>query len=89
MGSQVHQISPQRASRLNPGFAAAPSHNPTPSRRVALGNMSASNINRAGFGGYGMSAGLKVGRQEGEFCYKIFTRAQLSLSNADEFQVIA
>ncbi|KAL9008466.1 MAG: hypothetical protein Q9173_006413 [Seirophora scorigena] len=65
MGSQVHQISPQRATRLNPGFAAAPTHNPTPSRRIALGNMSASNLNRTGFGGYGMSAGLKVGRQEG------------------------
>lgn len=72
MGSQIVQVSPQRATRLNSGFAAAPSHNPTPSRQVALGNMSASNLNRPGFGGYGMSAGLKVGRQEGGLCYQIF-----------------
>ncbi|KAL8965376.1 MAG: hypothetical protein Q9197_006544 [Variospora fuerteventurae] len=65
MGAQIVHVSPQRATRLNPGFATAPSHNPTPSRRVALGNTSASNLNRPGFGGYGMSAGLKVGRQEG------------------------
>ncbi|KAI4191538.1 MAG: hypothetical protein LQ346_004752 [Caloplaca aetnensis] len=54
----------QSASRQNPGFAAGMSQNPTPLRRMPLGNMSASNVNRSNFGGYGMSAGLKVGRQQ-------------------------
>ncbi|KAL8830451.1 MAG: hypothetical protein Q9170_005734 [Blastenia crenularia] len=62
---QMQNMHQQSASRQNTGFAAGLSHNPTPSRRVPLGNMSASNVNRSNYGGYGMSAGAKVGRQQG------------------------
>ncbi|KAL8861781.1 MAG: hypothetical protein Q9178_001982 [Gyalolechia marmorata] len=49
-------------SRVAPGM----SHLPTPSQRLPLGTMGPSSVNRPNVGGYGMSAGLKVGRQQGK-----------------------
>ncbi|KAL9597671.1 MAG: hypothetical protein Q9219_004998 [cf. Caloplaca sp. 3 TL-2023] len=63
LGPQTQNVHQQNASRQSTGFAAAPSHNPTPLRQMPLGNMSASSVNRSNYGGYGMSAGAKIGRQ--------------------------
>ncbi|KAL9002778.1 MAG: hypothetical protein Q9188_004305 [Gyalolechia gomerana] len=60
----MHQ---QNAARQHPGFAAGLSHDPPPSRRIPLGNMSANSVNRSNYGGYGMSAGAKIGRQHGSY----------------------
>ncbi|KAL8820830.1 MAG: hypothetical protein Q9223_001022 [Gallowayella weberi] len=51
----------RNASHVGPGLSQIP----TPSQRLPLGATGASSINRPMFGGYGMSAGLKVGRQQG------------------------
>ncbi|KAI4122810.1 MAG: hypothetical protein LQ338_005601, partial [Usnochroma carphineum] len=64
LGPQMSNMPQQSGSRQNPGFPAGISHNPTPSRRMPLGTVSASSVNRSHSGGYGMSAGLKVGRQQ-------------------------
>ncbi|KAL8887580.1 MAG: hypothetical protein Q9215_004866 [Flavoplaca cf. flavocitrina] len=49
----------QHATNAAPG----PSYVPTSSQRLPFGGPSS--VNRNSFGGYGMSAGLKVGRQQG------------------------
>ena len=49
-------------SRVAPGM----SHLPTPSQRLPLGTMGPNSLNRPNVGVYGMSAGLKVGRQQGK-----------------------
>jgi len=41
------------------------SQNQTPSQRQPFGNISGNSINRPSMSGYGMSAGMKVGRQQG------------------------
>lgn len=41
------------------------SQNQTPSQRQPFGNLSGNSINRPSMSGYGMSAGMKVGRQQG------------------------
>ena len=38
----------------------------TPSERQAVANVGTGGFNRSSFSGYGMSAGLKVGRQQGK-----------------------
>ncbi|KAL8938010.1 MAG: hypothetical protein Q9216_004119, partial [Gyalolechia sp. 2 TL-2023] len=63
LGPQMPNMHQQNTSRQNPGFAAGPSHDPTPSRRMPLGNVSGNSVNRSNYGGYGMSAGAKIGRQ--------------------------
>ncbi|KAL8716783.1 MAG: hypothetical protein Q9225_005921 [Loekoesia sp. 1 TL-2023] len=65
LGPQTQNMHQPSANRQNTGFAAGLSHNPTPSRRMPLGKMSASSVNRSNYGGYGMSAGAKIGRQQG------------------------
>ncbi|KAL8802979.1 MAG: hypothetical protein Q9182_003467 [Xanthomendoza sp. 2 TL-2023] len=50
----------RNASHVGSGLSQVP----TPSQRLPLGTTGASSINRPMFGGYGMSAGLKVGRQQ-------------------------
>ena len=41
------------------------SQNQTPSQRQPFGPISGNSVNRPNVSGYGMSAGLKVGRQQG------------------------
>lgn len=41
------------------------SQHQTPSQRQPFGNISGNSINRPIMSGYGMSAGMKVGRQQG------------------------
>ncbi|KAL8954101.1 MAG: hypothetical protein Q9222_000080 [Ikaeria aurantiellina] len=65
LGPRMQNVDQQRANRNVSGFGTGLSQNQTPSQRLPLGAMSASSINRTNFGGYGMSAGLKVGRQQG------------------------
>lgn len=65
LGPQVPNIQQQNADRQNRGFTTGLSHIPTPSRRMPLGNMSANSVNRSNHGDYGMSAGAKIGRQQG------------------------
>ena len=40
--------------------------NHTPAQRQSLGNLNMNSMNRNNLSGYGMSAGMKVGRQQGE-----------------------
>lgn len=80
LGPQMPNMHQQNASRQNPGFTAGLSHIPTPSRRVPLGNMSANSVNRSNHGGYGMSAGAKIGRQQGVH-QSTFGQAQSNLDN--------
>ena len=39
----------------------------TPGQRQSLANVNMNSVNRNGLSGYGMSAGMKVGRQQGKF----------------------
>ncbi|CAO1601304.1 hypothetical protein XANCAGTX0491_004971 [Xanthoria calcicola] len=57
--NQVQHHAGHHASNVAPGL----SHVPGSSQRLHLGGPSS--VNRNNFGGYGMSAGLKVGRQHG------------------------
>ncbi|KAL8656323.1 MAG: hypothetical protein Q9226_002709 [Calogaya cf. arnoldii] len=63
LGSRMQNHLPQNAGHHAPNAAPGPSYVPTSSQRLPLGGPS--NVNRPNFGGYGMSAGLKVGRQQG------------------------
>ena len=63
----------QSASRLGTGGYRHPSNvinrdfqNHTPGQRQSLGNLNMNSTNRNNLSGYGMSAGMKVGRQQGE-----------------------
>ncbi|KAL8732534.1 MAG: hypothetical protein Q9166_002748 [cf. Caloplaca sp. 2 TL-2023] len=60
MQNNLQQGANRNASTIVPGLSQIP----TPSQRLPLGRMDASSVNRPNFGGYGMSAGLKVGRQQ-------------------------
>ena len=65
---QAFQPTPVQQSngiRSNNLFSAGhvPSH--TPSQRRPLAAVSGNSVGRSGLSGYGMSAGLKVGRQSG------------------------
>ena len=46
-------------------YATGGMHNQTPSQRHPLGAVNVNSVNRSGISGYGMSAGMKVGRQQG------------------------
>ena len=63
----------QSASRLGTGGYRHPANmmnrdlqNHTPGQRQALASLNINSANRNGLSGYGMSAGMKVGRQQGE-----------------------
>lgn len=63
----------QSASRLGTGGYRHPANmlskdlqNHTPSQRQSLAGLNVNSVNRSGMSGYGMSAGMKVGRQQGE-----------------------
>ncbi|KAL8854357.1 MAG: hypothetical protein Q9221_000844 [Calogaya cf. arnoldii] len=63
LGSRLQNHLPQNAGHHAPNAAPGPSYVPTSSQRLPFGGPSS--VNRPNFGGYGMSAGLKVGRQQG------------------------
>ncbi|KAI4280726.1 MAG: hypothetical protein L6R38_004229 [Xanthoria sp. 2 TBL-2021] len=63
LGSRVQTHLPQHAGQHAPNTAPGPPYVPTSSQRLPLGGPGS--VNRNSFGGYGMSAGLKVGRQHG------------------------
>ncbi|KAL8731479.1 MAG: hypothetical protein Q9181_004289 [Wetmoreana brouardii] len=65
LGARMQTAHQQDGSRNSSSFMTGLSHSQTPSQRQPLGTMSASSVNRSNHGGYGMSAGLKVGRQQG------------------------
>lgn len=63
----------QSANRLGTGSYRHPanmmnrdSQNHTPGQRQSLADLNVSSVNRNGLSGYGMSAGMKVGKQQGE-----------------------
>ena len=63
----------QSASRLGTGGFRHPANmvnrdlqNHTPGQRQSLGGGNMNSVNRNGMSGYGMSAGMKVGRQQGK-----------------------
>lgn len=63
----------QSANRLGTGGYRHPANvvnkdlqNHTPGQRQSLGNFNINSVNRNGLSGYGMSAGMKVGRQQGK-----------------------
>lgn len=63
----------QSASRLGTGINRHPATmmnrdlpNPTPGQRHSLASLNMNSVNRNGLSGYGMSAGMKIGRQQGE-----------------------
>lgn len=51
--------------------------NQTPSQRQPFGIISGNSVNRPSVGGYGMSAGLKVGRQQGNGMLPFFKAISL------------
>lgn len=57
---------PNTGSYVNPGRISAERLQQTPSQRQPLANVGSSSLNRSGVRGYGMSAGMKVGRQQGK-----------------------
>lgn len=56
---------PTTGTFVNPGRIPAERLQQTPSQRQPLANVGNSSLNRSGVRGYGMSAGMKVGRQQG------------------------
>ena len=64
LGSTVHSV-----SRPGTGSFRHPANimNHTPGQRQTLASLDVNNSTRNGLSGYGMSAGMKVGRQQGEF----------------------
>lgn len=46
-------------------YATGGVHNQTPSQRHPLGAVNVNSVGRSAMSGYGMSAGMKVGRQQG------------------------
>ncbi|MCJ1283246.1 hypothetical protein MMC26_002574 [Xylographa opegraphella] len=60
--SRQHVSGSSRATTTN---APATSHSQTPSQRHGMLNMNSTTVNRPSVSGYGMSAGLKIGRQQG------------------------
>ena len=81
--SQLGQ-STQSARRLGVGTNRNPtasvnrsSHNPAPTQRQPFASISGNALERPGMGGYGLSAGLKVGRQQsGKFFKPCFVAYQ-------------
>ncbi|KAL8757520.1 MAG: hypothetical protein Q9199_002163 [Rusavskia elegans] len=63
LGSRVQNHLPQHACQHAPNAAPGPPYVPSSAQRLPLGGPGS--VNRNNFGGYGMSAGLKVGRQHG------------------------
>lgn len=61
-GSQSHV-----GNYMNAGRISAARLQQTPSQRQPLATVGNSSLNRSGVSGYGMSAGMKVGRQQGRF----------------------
>ena len=66
-------LATQSASRLEAGVYRNPVNminrdlqHHTPAPRQTLGGLSTDNVYRNGLSGYGMSAGMKVGRQQGK-----------------------
>ena len=57
---------PYTGNYVNPGRISAGTLQQTPSQRQPLANVSHNSLNRSGVSGYGMSAGMKVGRQQRE-----------------------
>lgn len=49
---------------LNAGRISAARLQQTPSQRQPLANLGSNTMNRSSISGYGMSAGMKVGRQQ-------------------------
>ncbi|MCJ1245469.1 hypothetical protein MMC30_002673 [Trapelia coarctata] len=68
LGSALPSVRQQASgSTRNFGaFAPASSHSQTPSQRRPLLNLGGNNVNRPSVSGYGMSAGMKIGRQQGQ-----------------------
>ncbi|KAL8776121.1 MAG: hypothetical protein Q9194_003352 [Teloschistes cf. exilis] len=64
VGPQMQNAHLQGSSRSAPSFTGGLSQGQTPSQRLPLGTMSAGSANRSNLGSYGMSAGMKVGRQQ-------------------------
>ena len=63
----------QSASRLGTGGYRQPANlmdrdlqNQTPGQRQSFAGLNMNSVNRTGLSGYGMSAGMKIGRQQGE-----------------------
>ena len=68
LGSTIRTFGQQDAGQgpINKGFFATGGvHYQTPSQRHPLGAINGNSVNRSGISGYGMSAGVKVGRQRG------------------------
>ncbi|SLM40206.1 hypothetical protein LPUS_10952 [Lasallia pustulata] len=68
LGSTIRTFGQQGAGQgpINKGFFATGGvHYQTPSQRHPLGAVNGNSVNRSGISGYGMSAGVKVGRQQG------------------------
>ncbi|KAL8964710.1 MAG: hypothetical protein Q9183_004264, partial [Haloplaca sp. 2 TL-2023] len=63
LGPHMQNAGHKGAGHISSGFATGLSG--TPSQRLHLGTMNPNVVNRPNMGGYGMSAGLKVGRQQG------------------------
>lgn len=61
---QQSGIQPNTGNYINPGRIAAGRLQQTPSQRQPFANVGNSSLNRSGVSGYGMSAGMKVGRQQ-------------------------
>ena len=63
-GISLRQQVPESA-RNSGVYVPATSHSQTPFQRRSLVNMNSNSISRPSVSGYGMSAGMKVGRQQG------------------------
>ncbi|KAL8868251.1 MAG: hypothetical protein Q9174_005111, partial [Haloplaca sp. 1 TL-2023] len=62
LGPQMQHAAQNAGGQISSGFATGLGG--TPSQRLHLGTMNPNVVNRPNMGGYGMSAGLKVGRQQ-------------------------
>ena len=60
---QQHGNQANTGNYLNAGRISAVRLQQTPSQRQPLVNLGSSGLNRSSISGYGMSAGMKVGRQ--------------------------
>lgn len=66
------------------GYATGGLQNQTPSQRHPLGAVNANSVSRSGVSGYGMSAGIKVGRQQGtsrSFLFHLFIPSEQGASH--------
>ncbi|KAL8690672.1 MAG: hypothetical protein Q9218_003930 [Villophora microphyllina] len=65
LGPQMQHAHLQGSSRNASHFTGGMSQGQTPLQRLPLGTMSGSSVNKSNISNYGMSAGMKVGRQQG------------------------